>query len=340
MKRTLLLLGICAAVGFAPPAHAQGRGKRSKDERAQQLFDTAFKLMEGGEYAPACPLLEQSEQLDPAMGTRFRLAECYEKTGRLGSAWTLFNDVAEAAKFAQNADREQVARQRAAALEKKIPKITVNVPPEVSTLYGLEVRVRGKALRSDGWGIPQPADLGDNEIEVKARGKKTWTQAVNIEKPAQAVVVDVPALEDAPPEDAPPPPKKAPAPQGAGRFLGITWTPQRIGAVAAGGVGLLGILIGTGFGASAASQWGDAQDTCEGGDTSRCTPEGVALAEDASSAATVSTVFFAVGIVGLGAGAFLWFTAPPDEAPGPRSGLRVTPVVGPGGVGGVVQGTF
>lgn len=344
MTRKLLLLAICAAAALPGSAHAQGKD-RPKADRAQDLFDVALKMMDAGDYAPACALLEQSDQLDPGMGTKFRLAECYEKIGRIASAWTLFTEVADAAKASNIPEREQVARKRAAALEPRIARVTVQVPAEVAGLIGLEVRFRGQALRSERWDTPLPTDPGEHALQVTAQGKKPWTQLVRIDQPAQAVTVAVPVLEDAaaaPPGPTPPPPA---ATEPRGGFASIDWTPRRIAAAGAAGVGVVGLVVGTVFGATAASQWSDAKDTCKRDDFSRCTPAGVALAEDASSSATLSTLGFLIGIAGVGAGAYLWFTAPspePQPPPAPAAARRVliAPALAPGHVGGVARISF
>ena len=53
----------------------------------------------------ACEKLAKSQSLDPGMGTQYRLAECYEKLGRLASAYEQYTAVADAAKAAKKADR-------------------------------------------------------------------------------------------------------------------------------------------------------------------------------------------------------------------------------------------
>ena len=54
------------------------------DERiaAEALFDEGKSLMIEGKLAVACEKLEQSQRIDPAVGTLLYLAECYEKSGR------------------------------------------------------------------------------------------------------------------------------------------------------------------------------------------------------------------------------------------------------------------
>src|SRR5687767_11951452 len=102
----------------APLAGAQGGGDKAV---AQALFSEALKLMKTRGFAEACPKLEKSQELDPGMGTQYRLAECYEGLGRTASAWALFIEVADDAKRAGIAAREAQSRKRAEALEPKLP---------------------------------------------------------------------------------------------------------------------------------------------------------------------------------------------------------------------------
>jgi hypothetical protein len=72
---------------------------------ARSLFDEARALLQAGKAAEACPKLEESQRLDPGMGTMFNLAECYERVGKTASAWTMFLQVASRARAASQADR-------------------------------------------------------------------------------------------------------------------------------------------------------------------------------------------------------------------------------------------
>jgi tetratricopeptide (TPR) repeat protein len=101
----------------ARPALAQS----SDAAAARAMFEEGRKLVKAGKYAEACPKFEESLKLDRGVGTQFNLADCWERLGRTASAWALFLDVAAVTKAAGQADRERAARDRAAALEPKLP---------------------------------------------------------------------------------------------------------------------------------------------------------------------------------------------------------------------------
>ena len=56
-------------------------------------------------YAEACPLLEESYQLDPAGGTLLNLALCHEATNRTKTAYDEYRLVLEKARADKRADR-------------------------------------------------------------------------------------------------------------------------------------------------------------------------------------------------------------------------------------------
>ena len=99
MSRSVAPFALVAGLLFARSAAS---ADASDAARAQHLFDEGFKLLEAGHAQEACPKLEESQRLDPGMGTQFRLAECYEKTARYSRAYALFRDVAALAHSAGN----------------------------------------------------------------------------------------------------------------------------------------------------------------------------------------------------------------------------------------------
>jgi hypothetical protein len=56
--------------------------------------------------------------------------------------------------------------------------------------------------------------------------------------------------------------------------------------------------------------------------TNTCDAQGVTLRSDVQTSALISTIAFAVGVVALGGGATLYFTAPKPTSPGIAVGGR------------------
>ena len=93
--------------------------------------------------------------------------------------------------------------------------------------------------------------------------------------------------------------------------------------------------MGSYFGLRAISKHAQTNDACT---TSACTATSAALNESAKTAADVATVAFAVGLVGLGVGAYLWFSD--GDAGTSRRTVRIAPTIGPGRGTLDLAGTF
>jgi serine/threonine-protein kinase len=326
----LLALGWCC-MGISITARA-GAQAAVNSAAAQGLFDQAKALMAAGKAAEACPKLEESQRLDPGSGTLLNLALCYEQTARVASAWTTYRDAAALAKASGNAERERGARERAEALAPRVAKLVIEVPA-AARVPGLVVTRDGVAIGEAQWGAPIPTDEGAHALTAKAPGRQAWQSAVNVTGAGTTATTTIPPLAEAsvtpvaaplagattpkapPPVPAEPQPAE-PTPSGLGT--------QRILALAAGGVGVAGIAVGTVFGFKAMSKQNDAEATCAG---TRCTTTaGADAGNDAHTAGTISTIGMVVGVAGLAGGAVLWFTAPSPATGGTRVG------VGPSGV--------
>lgn len=340
LRNILAGAAMLLSASAAPLAGAQGGGDKAV---AQALFSEALKLMKAGGFAEACPKLEKSQELDPGMGTQYRLAECYEGLGRTASAWALFIEVADDAKRAGSAARETQARKRAEALEPKLPGLVIKVEGREGS-RGLRVLRNGVAVSTAEWDVRLPVDPGEHSIEATAPGKKAFEQKVSVKEGGTAEVV-VPALEAEAVKptgpvkektvEAAPPDKGKDNDQNAG-------SGQRVAAVVVGGVGVLGAAAGVVFGVMAKSQWDDALARCQGGDPTRCDATGIELGGDAKRSALLSTIGFGVGGAGLATAVILWLTAPSPGAKqsGSLVPLTILPTAGPGAAGAVAQWRF
>lgn len=339
LRTRILALGLAASTAAsialaAAPARAQGAEDKAA---AEALFDEGKRLFLQKKYAEACPRLESSQRLDPGIGTLLYLADCYEGLGRVASAWATFREAASGAHTAGQADRERIARARAALLEPKLFKLTFAVagtPPQ-----GLKIRRNDVEVRKELWGVPVPIDPGAHTIEVTAPGKKPWTTKLDIPSGAGERAVPIPELADEP--AAPPPPAKdagaaPPPPPPADTGSPDRGRNQRIAGFAVGGAGLGGVLIGSVFGALAFSRYGDSQrEHCDG--IACDSQKGINLIKDARSAADVSTVAFIAGGVAVATGLVLVLTAPSSKKSAPTQSGWVTPMVG-NGITGIVAG--
>jgi len=339
-RSTLLaaaLVLLCVRVG-----RAQGRDPAA----AQGLFDDARALMQAGRFDEACPKLAESQRLDPGIGTQFHLADCYEKLGRIASAWVTFLDVASQARASGQNDRETLALTRAARLERRLPRLTITVP-EAHRLPGLEIQRDGASVGSVQWGSSIPVDPGSHEITVSAPGKRPGLYQVRAEE-GQTRVFDVPRLEDdasaataRPVADDPAPaaqdePAKAsPSDPAAPADASSTSHVLELTLV---GVGVAGLAVGTTYAWLAHSQNEDSKDHCRSDNPNKCDEQGIELRNEALTKGNVATVALSVGGAALIAAGVVWWLGD-DDATASRS-LGVAAAPEPGGGWLVAAGRF
>lgn len=325
------LLGLGALACFLAPRVAVAGDAAA----AEALFNEAKKLAAQGNYASACPQFEESQRQDPGMGTLYNLGDCYEKLGRVASAWAAFLDVAAQAKAAGQAARESDARARAAALDPKLSRLTVVVEGPQASLEGLAVKRSSTVVGKAQWGLALPVDPGEHAVEVTAPGKKPWSGKVQIPPNGGAARFSVPQLEDLPvaaPSQVATPSAAAASEVPEGSERGAT---QRTAGLIVGALGVAGLGVGGVFGLLSMSKKSEGDDHCKP-DNRSCDAQGVAARADALSAGNLSTVFVAVGAPIAVAGAVLFFTAPNAK----RANVGFAPVALPGGAGLTVRGVL
>jgi hypothetical protein len=330
---------------------------------ARALFDQARKLVTEKKFAEACPKFEESQRLDPGIGTQFNLADCFEQIGRTATAWSMFLDVASQAKQAGQKDREKIARERANALEAKLSKLSVVVPTEVS---GLEVRRDGSSIGKVLWGTPVPVDPGAHTIEAIAPGKKKWATSVQVAPGAGETKVTVPSLDaegpaappvapvatvppplasSAPVKVAPPPPPAPKAkptetipPPPPPSSEGKPGSTQRLIGLVFGGVGVVGLGVAGIVTLGAKGKLNDAKDFCTT-DTECFDQRGVDLRQKAVDQANLATLIGGVGALALAGGAVLYLTSPSGR-PTQSSARRNVSTLAVGPTGFVLKGVW
>jgi hypothetical protein len=335
-----LLLALAAS-----PALAQAP---SKDVRAAAvaLFDEGRALMAAGKHAEACPKLAESQQLDPGIGTLFNLSDCYERIGRTATAWLGFRDVASQALAAGQTEREKVARQRAAALEPRLSKLSVVVSAE-GQAKGVKVQRDGVAVGEALWGTPVPVDPGAHAVSAEAPGRAPWEKSVRVDQPG-VVTVEVPPLAEeraapaprAPGEAPTATPRAAPIPPRAAAPAAPAGAWRSPAGIVAMGAGAVGVGAGTALAFMAKSKFDESNDTGHCNAEGQCDSTGLALRDDAVAQGNIATAVFVAGAALAVGGAILWLSAPPSDEraltdPAPA---RLAVGVGPGGV--ALRGAF
>jgi hypothetical protein len=314
------------ALASAGPARAQGTDKAL----AEEMFRQGQALMQAERYSEACPKLAESQRLDPGTGTLLNLGVCHEREGKLATAWAEFNEVVTLAQRDGRQDRVQYAKERIAAVEPRLSRLKIELSPDAD-IPGLEVRLDGNLVGRPALGTAVPVDPGAHEVSASAPGKRTWKSTVTAPEGPGHVGVLLPALEEAPvepPGAAATSTAAAPASPTSDRSPSDGKT-QRVVAYVLGGVGLVGIGIGTGFGLSAISKFNESNENgCNGND---CTETAATTRREAQSAGTISTVAFVVGGVALAGGVVLFLTAP-RKSRGPTASARLTLAPGGGNV--------
>lgn len=339
MRSSSIRLSSIAAVAitcwFATDAAAQEVCEQQA--QAQTLFDEGRRLLDAGDAVEACAKLEGSVKLCPRfLGARGKLAECYEKSGKLASAWTAWRDVAGLGQKSGNdldRRRAEYARNQAAALEGKLAYLRLQVP-EASRLPGLVVERNGETVRPESFGVKVPIDAGTHAIAVRAPG--------HIQRDIQVAVVDGAGVEVEVPVLSPEPePVQIENPGGASTtdVARARRSDRLLAALITGGAGAVAIGVGTGFGIAASSAFSDAKAAHGCTDAGVCPDAaGVNRVNDARRRATAANVLWAVGAVGLAGGAALWLTAP--SAPDHDRGVSIAPAIARDSVGVGIGGSF
>ncbi len=320
---------VTALAGFT----ASPLARADDSAAAQSLFDQAKKEMAAHDYADACPKLEESLRLQEAIGTMLNLADCYERAGKLASAWSKYLEVSSKARAAGQTARARIGRERAAALAPKLSSLIVDVPGATHP-DGLEVRRDGTVVGSAEWCVAIPADAGTHTIEASAPGRKPWSQTVVVADGATTARVTVADLTPLPVKQEELPTASAPVepssplpvdvPSESAHASGL-----KVAAVVVGGLGVVGVGLGTAFGLISRGDHDDAANACP--PPGPCAnASGADLWRNAYHFGNASTVAFVIGGVGLAAGTVMWVVAVKTTK---HKDASAELVVGPGSVG-------
>lgn len=279
-------VGLCSAMG---QAHA---APNDETARAKTQFEQGRAAVKSGDLARARSLFLSSQGLVPKTATLMNLADCEERLGLFASALQHFQEAILLAPPGD--DRVGPLKQRARALEPRVPKLRIDSTALTSSKARILLDARD--LSADAVRTPQSLDPGQYTVTVVAPGYKDRDYAVRMKEGESTVIVVEQG--EALPKPRPPSKPVAPPPQQVG--LGKL----QIAGLAVGGVGVAGLVVGAVTGMMAVSRKGQLEGECPV--PTNCSKEGMALAREGTQLGTVSTVGLAVGggALVLGAAAF------------------------------------
>jgi hypothetical protein len=206
--------------------------------------------------------------------------------------------------------------QRLVEVDAAMPSVVFDVRDTHGLVVtGARVQLNGQLFVDHVDATAQPVDPGSHRFTFDAADGAHAEQTVVLreqEKNAPvAVVLSAPATTAVAPST-----------------VSSEWTTQRMIGVGLGGVGVVGLVVGSIFGAMALSDASTLKS--QAGCPSSCPPSAQSKIDGLHGAQWGSDIALGIGVVGLGVGTALFFTAHPSEA-APATSLRFE--VGPGAVG-------
>ncbi len=277
-----LASAVCALVLAASvPAEADDSA-----QGAEALFQRARERMGQGDFASACPMLEQAYALDHGAGTQLALALCHEGAGRPALALREFRESLSIAVRANRPDRVMLAEAHVQALEARVPRIKIRPPTPAPA--GLEFTIDGDPVDPAAMTTGIPVDPGAHVVVALSPSSAPWRTRVDVG--TSPVVVDVPPLVG--PAASPGTPDVVVAPS----------SPSRAPGWIVGSLGVAAVVAGGAFGIAAFDAESRSRRDCTG---DVCPPAGVDLNHEARRDALVSTVTFVAGGAALVAAGYL-----------------------------------
>ena len=349
----LAAIGLAAGPAVADESGNPGAYSEEDLAAARALFEAGSNLLEAGSYEDACRTFEASLQRVDGLGTRGKLAECYEKLGRIASAWRAYRALAAAAKDRGDKLREQVAARRLKVLQPRLPFLSIDTSG-VPAAKALAIQDNGEPVPDSEWNRKRAVDPGSHYIAVTLAGEFYWARTVEISEGKElTITLPAPGGADQKPPTIQPPDNGDDRSDSSGTAgLSSSGTESDSGGATSGGgtrrvlgLGIAGaggvaLAVGAVFGVQARNDWTKAKD--EGGcnDNGQCMLQrGVDLVNDARTKSLRANVALGVGAVAVITGGLLWWTGrgagrAEDDSP------RVTIAPSPHGPGVVVHGRF
>jgi hypothetical protein len=258
------------------------------EERASLLFAAGREAMKREDYPAACANFDESQRLDPSLGTVLNLAVCEERQGHLTRARTLLEQFLSSAP--PEDDRRANAQQLASSLDARLPQLALQVEPPAVPGTRLSVDGREQAFEA---GAPLRVDPGQHRLEVDIPGYSAAIITLELSESEQRQQRI--SLSQLPAAAAPTRASLVPAPPHARQAL-----PHAV--FFALGVGLAGAATAVESGMLIAADRATVREHCA---NKSCDPTGLAAGRRGKTLVAINTIAWPVAVAGTSLAAYL-----------------------------------
>jgi hypothetical protein len=334
LKKTINGLCLLGALAWASASFAGvpvDQATPAQREEAEKHFKAAAKDFEARKYEPALAEYRASFAVVESPNSQLMIARCLKELKRFDEAYREYEASIALSETAAQKDKKyteaaKAARDELSAVRSQIALVSVTLKGAPS---GSQITVNDRAVSQDDLQKPLVFAPGTVKISATTPAGERAEQVIEVAPGGEArVELDLTAATPAAPAPAPPVAYEPEATADDGSGL-------RTMAYIAGGVGAAGIITFTVFGILNNSTFSDLEESCP---NNQC-PDG--REDDIDTGRNYqlfANIGLAVGVVGLGVGAGLYFLSSGQQETA-RAQKGITHVsVGPGYVG--VRGRF
>lgn len=316
---------LCTAVFLSTLAGARVSYAQPSDDprkaQAEALLQDGIRLEQAGKKDEALKKFQQAYATYPSPNALYNLAQAERAAQRSAEALRHFRTCLKSPLLAPA--NVPPAKDAIAELEPKTGRV------DIATDDGAEVVVDG--VKIDGrapFADPIDVSVGQHVIDVR-HGDKTASRMVNIGA-AQVIHIDIAITVTTAPPSPHGPGENVEPPKTETRAVAF---PPPTGAIILGGLGIVGLGVGIGFGAESSSKRSTYDnDQC----TSVRNPACADLKSSGQQGATISWISYVAGGALLAGGVVWWVVAPRTRT----VNVGLTPSVSPTGSGFRLVGSF
>lgn len=338
-RRSLMPLTLALAMlgSVVSPFHPIQVAHADDNAQARTLFQEGLQLETGGNYAGALAKFQEVALLKRTPPVLFHVAYCQEKLGKLVAALGGYRLVVlEGGDDPKNAKVVQTAQEALAALEKRVPSVTIKRGKGAELA---KITLDGVELGATTLDKPQQVDPGAHALEATQSGKLPYKETIQVAE-GETKTVEV-FLKDDKAKTPKGPDTSDPETPTASTSTEIKPPPPDSSIVpyVVLGAGAASLIASGVFFYMRSSAINDLDGKCRG---NICPESAKSTSDSGKSSTLLGNITLGLGVVGVGVGTVLLLTSKPkDQAAQLRNrSFDVLLHPGPNGGGASLVGTF